>query len=43
MLGDTITVPEDYCRTAFTRDLNDWTQILYQFALGVAVSQVFRE
>jgi polysaccharide biosynthesis/export protein len=34
--GDTIVVPETLDRYAFTRELKDWSQIFYQFALGVA-------
>ncbi len=34
--GDTIVVPETLDRFAFTRELKDWSQIFYQFALGVA-------
>jgi protein involved in polysaccharide export with SLBB domain len=43
MPGDTIVVPEDFERTTWTRDLKDWTQILYQFGLGVAAIKVLRE
>jgi len=41
--GDTIVVPEDFYRTTFTRDIKDWTQILYQFGLGVAAIKVLRD
>jgi polysaccharide export outer membrane protein len=34
--GDTIVVPENLDRFFLTRELKDWSQILYQFALGVA-------
>jgi protein involved in polysaccharide export with SLBB domain len=34
--GDTIFVPEEIDRTTFVQDAKDWTQILYQFGLGVA-------
>jgi protein involved in polysaccharide export with SLBB domain len=34
--GDTIFVPEEINRTTFVQDAKDWTQILYQFGLGVA-------
>jgi protein involved in polysaccharide export with SLBB domain len=34
--GDTIFVPEEINRTSFVQDAKDWTQILYQFGLGVA-------
>jgi protein involved in polysaccharide export with SLBB domain len=34
--GDTIFVPEDVSKTTFVQDAKDWTQILYQFGLGIA-------
>ncbi|MFD2452747.1 hypothetical protein [Ideonella paludis] len=34
--GDTIFVPEELNKTTFTQDAKDWTQILYQFGLGLA-------
>jgi len=34
--GDTIFVPEDISRVTFVQGAKDWTQILYQFGLGVA-------
>lgn len=34
--GDTIIVPEQLEKYSFTKDLKDWTQIFYQFALGAA-------
>lgn len=40
--GDTIVVPEDFERTTLTKDLKDWTQILYQFGLGAAAIHVLR-
>ncbi len=43
MPGDTIVVPEDFERTTWTKDIKDWTQILYQFGLGVAALKVLRE
>ena len=43
MPGDTIVVPEDFERTTWVKDLKDWTQILYQFGLGVAAIKVLRE
>jgi protein involved in polysaccharide export with SLBB domain len=33
--GDSIIVPEDLDKLSWTRELKDWTQIFYQFALGV--------
>ena len=40
--GDAIVVPEDLYRTSWTKDLKDWTQIFYQFGLGVAALQVIK-
>jgi protein involved in polysaccharide export with SLBB domain len=34
--GDTVFVPEELNKTAFVQDAKDWTQILYQFGLGIA-------
>ncbi|MCD2341596.1 SLBB domain-containing protein [Ideonella azotifigens] len=34
--GDTVFVPEETNKTTFVQDAKDWTQILYQFGLGVA-------
>jgi protein involved in polysaccharide export with SLBB domain len=34
--GDALVVPESFERFNFTKELKDWTQILYQLALGVA-------
>jgi len=34
--GDTIFVPEELDKTTFVQGAKDWTQILYQFGLGVA-------
>ena len=33
--GDAIIVPEDLEKLSWTKELKDWTQIFYQFALGV--------
>jgi len=41
--GDAIIVPEDLQKWRFTRALKDWTQILYQFALGVAGLKVLKD
>jgi len=38
--GDTIFVPEEMDKTTFIQYAKDWTQILSQFALGVAAIQV---
>jgi polysaccharide export outer membrane protein len=42
MPGDAIVVPEDFGRTTISKELKDWSQILYQFALGVAGLQVLK-
>lgn len=34
--GDTIFVPEELNKATFVQDAKDWTQILYQFGLGLA-------
>ena len=34
--GDTIFVPQELSTTTFVQDAKDWTQILYQFGLGLA-------
>lgn len=34
--GDTIFVPEEVNKTTFIQNAKDWTQILYQFGLGIA-------
>ena len=34
--GDTIFVPEELDKTTFVQAAKDWTQILYQFGLGIA-------
>jgi hypothetical protein len=36
MPGDTIVVPEKLERYNITKDLRDWSQIFFQFAIGVA-------
>jgi polysaccharide export outer membrane protein len=41
--GDTIVVPENIDRYRFTRELKDWSQILYQFALGAAAWKVLQQ
>jgi protein involved in polysaccharide export with SLBB domain len=40
--GDTIFVPEEMNKTTFLQNAKDWTQILSQFALGVAAIQVLK-
>lgn len=34
--GDTLFVPEELNKTTFIQNVKDWTQILFQFGLGVA-------
>ena len=34
--GDTVFVPEELNKTTFIQSAKDWTQILYQFGLGIA-------
>ena len=43
MPGDAIVVPEDLTRTSWMKDLKDWTQIFFQFGLGVAALEVLRD
>ena len=40
--GDAIIVPELLDKFQFTKELKDWTQIFYQFALGVTSIKVLR-
>ena len=41
--GDTIVVPENLDRFRLTKELKDWSQIFYQFALGVAGLKVLQD
>ena len=34
--GDTVVVPERLEHFSWTKEFKDWTQILYQFGMGVA-------
>lgn len=43
MPGDAIIVPERFVRFNLTRELKDWSQIIYQFALGVAGLKVLKD
>ena len=43
MPGDTIVVPEKLDKFRLTKELKDWSQIFYQFALGVAGIKVLRD
>ena len=40
--GDTVFVPEEMDKTTFVQDAKDWTQILYQFGLGMAAIVALR-
>ncbi len=40
--GDTVFVPEDLFRTSWVQAGKDWTQILYQFGIGLAALASFR-
>lgn len=41
--GDTVFVPEDLDKTSYALVAKDWTQILYQFGLGIAgIASVLR-
>lgn len=40
--GDAIVVPEEFDKTSFTKSFKDWTQIFYQFGLGVAGLKVLK-
>ena len=43
MPGDTVVVPEKLKYISWTRELRDWSQIFYQFALGVAGLKVLKD
>ncbi len=43
MPGDTVVVPEKLEKFRLTKELRDWSQIFYQFALGVAGLKVLRD
>lgn len=43
MPGDAIVVPEDFDYVTWRQDVKDWTQILYQFAIGVAGLKVLKD
>lgn len=42
MPGDTIVVPEDLDKFSWMKELKDWSQIIYQFALGGAAIKTLR-
>jgi protein involved in polysaccharide export with SLBB domain len=41
--GDSVVVPESFAKFSFTRELKDWSQIFFQFALGVAAIDVLKD
>lgn len=43
MPGDAVVVPENLDRFRLSKELKDWSQIFYQFALGVAGLKVLRD
>lgn len=43
MPGDTIVVPEDLNKVSWMKELKDWSQIIYQFALGGAALKTLRD
>ncbi len=43
MPNDSIVVPEDYAPVSWVKELKDWTQILYQFGLGVAAIKILTQ
>ncbi len=40
--GDTLFVPEELNKTTFVQDAKDWTQILYQFGVGLAALRTIK-
>jgi hypothetical protein len=43
MPGDAIFIPEDLNKTTFTKEVKDWTQIIYQLGLGAAAIKVLQD
>jgi polysaccharide export outer membrane protein len=43
MPGDAIVVPEELIKFSWSKELKDWAQITYQFALGVAAISVLKD
>ncbi len=41
--GDAIVVPEELNKTTWTKELKDWSQIFFQFALGAAALKVIKD
>jgi protein involved in polysaccharide export with SLBB domain len=42
MPSDAVVVPEEYQPTSWIKELKDWSQIFYQFGLGVAAVRLLR-
>jgi len=40
--GDTVVVPENLEKFRFSKELTVWSQVFYQFALGVAGLKVLK-
>jgi polysaccharide export outer membrane protein len=43
MPGDAIVVPEELIKVSWTKELRDWSQIFFQFALGAAALKVIKD
>ena len=41
--GDAIVVPEELIKVSWTKELRDWSQIFFQFALGAAALKVIKD
>jgi len=41
--GDTVVIPENLDRFRLTKEFKDWSQIIYQFALGVVGLKVLKD
>ncbi len=41
--GDAIFVPEDFQKVSWTKELKDWTSIIYQLGLGAAAIKVLQD
>lgn len=40
MPNDSVVVPEEYAPTSWVRELKDWSQIFFQFGIGIAALKV---
>lgn len=43
MPGDTVVVPEKTDKVSWIKELKDWSQIFYQFGLGVSALKILRQ